>query len=192
MPREVRSELSRNLGLFDVTMVGISAMIGAGIFVLTGIAAGAAGPSLILSFSLNGIIALFTAMIYAELGSALPSTGGGYLFVREGLPGGSAFIAGWMSWFAISVAGSLYALGFGAYSYMVLSTFNIPFFGIEPEIMKKGLAIFITDHNVRETLAVCDFAYIVNNGRILTSGAADDIVNSDEARRMYLGQDFSL
>ena len=78
-----------------------------------------------------------------------------------------------------------------------------PFAGIDPlavgdlqmiikELKNKGLGILISDHNVRETLAVCDFAYIVNNGRILTSGAADDIVNSDEARRMYLGQNFSL
>ncbi len=78
-----------------------------------------------------------------------------------------------------------------------------PFAGIDPlsvadlqeiikELKNKGLGVLISDHNVRETLTVCDFAYIVNNGRILTSGAANDIVNSDEARKMYLGRDFSL
>ncbi len=109
------TELSRDLSLFDITMVGVAAMIGAGIFVLTGIAAGKAGPALIVAFALNGVVTLLTAMIYAELGSAIPEAGGGYLWVRQGLPGSNAFFAGWMSWFAHAVAGSLYALGFAAY-----------------------------------------------------------------------------
>ncbi|MBU0681909.1 MAG: LPS export ABC transporter ATP-binding protein [Proteobacteria bacterium] len=78
-----------------------------------------------------------------------------------------------------------------------------PFAGIDPlsvaglqEIIKKlkekGLGILISDHNVRETLAVCDFAYIVSGGRILTSGTAQEIINDDAARKMYLGQDFSM
>ncbi len=67
-------------------MIGIGGMIGAGIFVLTGIAAGVAGPALVLVFILNGIVALFTAMAYAELGSAFPEAGGGYLIKRRGHP----------------------------------------------------------------------------------------------------------
>jgi lipopolysaccharide export system ATP-binding protein len=50
----------------------------------------------------------------------------------------------------------------------------------------------ISDHNVRETLSVCDYAYIINSGKILTSGVADHIVASEEARRMYLGENFSM
>ena len=69
--------LSRNLNLFTITMIGIGGMIGAGIFVLTGIAAGIAGPALILAFALNGIITSFTAMSYAELGSAYPGFNSG-------------------------------------------------------------------------------------------------------------------
>ncbi len=113
--RAPSTELSRDLGLFDITMVGVAAMIGAGVFVLTGIAAGEAGPALIVAFALNGVVTLLTAMVYAELGSAIPEAGGGYLWVRQGLPGSNAFFAGWMSWFAHAVAGSLYALGFAAY-----------------------------------------------------------------------------
>ena len=67
--------LSRTLGLMDITMIGIGAMIGAGIFVLIGIAAGYAGPSLPIAFLLNGIVTTFTALSYAELGSAVPATG---------------------------------------------------------------------------------------------------------------------
>jgi lipopolysaccharide export system ATP-binding protein len=78
-----------------------------------------------------------------------------------------------------------------------------PFAGVDPlsvadlqqiirELKRKGLGILISDHNVRETLQVCDFAYIVNNGQILTSGVADDIIASKVARKMYLGDNFSM
>lgn len=78
-----------------------------------------------------------------------------------------------------------------------------PFAGIDPlavtELQKiiyglkdKGLGILISDHNVRETLQVCDFAYIMNAGQILTSGVADDIIESEVARKMYLGENFSM
>jgi amino acid transporter/nucleotide-binding universal stress UspA family protein len=107
--------LSRDLGLFPVTMIGVGAMIGAGIFVLTGIAAGVAGPALLLVFALNGFIAFLTAMAYAELGSAMPAAGGGYVWVKESLGGVHGFMSGWMSWFAQATACSLYVLGFGYY-----------------------------------------------------------------------------
>lgn len=78
-PSGVEIRLAREMSLFSVTMIGVGAMIGAGIFVLTGIAAGVAGPALILVFLLNGIVTLFTAMSYAELGSCFHDAGGGYL-----------------------------------------------------------------------------------------------------------------
>lgn len=112
---ETEIRLSREMSLMDATMIGVGAMIGAGIFVLIGIAAGVAGPALILTFALNGIVALLTAMSYAELGSCFHDAGGGYLWVKEGLPKWNGFLSGWMSWFAHAVACSLYALGFGAY-----------------------------------------------------------------------------
>jgi amino acid transporter/nucleotide-binding universal stress UspA family protein len=124
-------------------MIGVGAMIGAGIFVLTGIAAGTAGPALILSFALNGIITVFTAMVYAELGSAIPEAGGGYLWVKEGLPGPNAFQAGWMSWFAHAVAGSLYAMGFGAYFVLVLNDLKFSIFGLHGEILHKLVTVII-------------------------------------------------
>jgi basic amino acid/polyamine antiporter, APA family len=117
-------QLSREMSLLDATMIGVGAMIGAGIFVLTGIAAGVAGPGLILAFCLNGAVALLTAMSYAELGSCYHDAGGGYLWVKEGLPKWNGFLSGWMSWFAHAVACSLYALGFGAYLEHVLKEFG--------------------------------------------------------------------
>ncbi len=120
VPKEVivamgHSELSRDLTLFDITMLGVGAMIGAGIFVLTGLAAGIAGPALLLAFLLNGFATSMTALNYAELGSAVPEAGGGYLWVKSSMGKYQAFLSGWMSWLAHIVAGSLYALGFGSY-----------------------------------------------------------------------------
>lgn len=106
---------ARTLGLFDATMLGVGAMIGAGIFVLTGIAAGEAGPASILAFALNGAVTLLTAFAYAELATAIPEAGGGYAYVRRAFPGAVGFTAGWMLWFAYTVACSLYALGFAGY-----------------------------------------------------------------------------
>jgi len=133
-PEEIR--LSREMSGFSVTMIGVGAMIGAGIFVLTGIAAGVAGPGLLLAFGLNGIVTLFTAMAYAELGSCFHDAGGGYLWVKSALPHPNGFLSGWMSWFAHAVACSLYALGFGAYFGHVLEGFgvrvpHIPHFSLE-------------------------------------------------------------
>ncbi len=78
-----------------------------------------------------------------------------------------------------------------------------PFAGVDPlavadlqQIIRglkaKGLGVLISDHNVRETLQVCDFAYIMNDGQILTSGAAADIIESELAKKMYLGENFKM
>ena len=119
-------------------MVGIAGMIGGAIFVLTGPAIGLAGSAVILAFIINATITLFTAMAYAELGSAMPEAGGGYLWIREGLPRPNAFISGWMAWFAHIIAGSLYAVGFGAFLYQLLGPnmagvlSDQPLFGVIP------------------------------------------------------------
>ncbi len=152
---EVR--LSREMGLLDITMIGVGAMIGAGIFVLTGIAAGVAGPGLILVFALNGIVTLFAAAAYAELGSAFHDAGGGYLWVKTGLKDPQGFMSGWMSWFAHAVACSLYALGFGAYFNMVLKMFHIhpyaPFMSLDKwlAVLVVGLFAFINYRGASET-----------------------------------------
>src|SRR6056297_2674124 len=100
------------LGLLDATMIGMGAMIGAGIFVLTGLAAKTAGPAAILVFALNGVVTTFTGLSYAELASAIPRSGGGYAFVNEVFGDLVSFLMGWMLWFAYMIAGALYALGF--------------------------------------------------------------------------------
>jgi len=78
-----------------------------------------------------------------------------------------------------------------------------PFAGVDPiavediqsiirDLREKGYGILITDHNVRETLSICDRAYLMTAGEILVKGSADDIVNNEDARRLYFGESFSL
>jgi len=78
-----------------------------------------------------------------------------------------------------------------------------PFAGIDPiavldiqKIIKflssRGIGILITDHSVRETLGICNRAYIVNQGKIFTSGTPNEIVENESVKNIYLGQDFSL
>src|SRR5579872_1701352 len=78
-----------------------------------------------------------------------------------------------------------------------------PFSGIDPiqvlelqkiifDLKRSGIGILVTDHNVRETLAVTDRAYIINNGRIFRSGTPDQLGNDPEVRRVYLGENFNL
>ncbi|ERG96126.1 APC family permease [Haloquadratum walsbyi] len=105
-------EPTAELGLLDATMIGMGAMIGAGIFVLTGLAAEISGPAALLVFVLNGVVTAFTGLSYAELAASIPKSGGGYAFVREIFDDRSSFILGWMLWFAYMIAGALYALGF--------------------------------------------------------------------------------
>ncbi len=78
-----------------------------------------------------------------------------------------------------------------------------PFAGIDPiavheiqsiirRLKEKGLGIIITDHNVRETLSITDRAYIIHEGQLLMSGAPQEIADNDLAKKMYLGDNFSL
>ncbi len=78
-----------------------------------------------------------------------------------------------------------------------------PFAGIDPRTVEdlqnivsglraKGLGVLITDHNVRETLAITDRAYIMVDGRILTTGTADELTNDEQVRRIYLGERFRM
>ncbi len=144
MARHEEITLSRDLGLFTITMIGVGGMIGAGIFVLTGIAAGVAGPALVLVFLLNGIVTSFTALSYAELGSAFPEAGGGYLWVKEGLGGANGYLSGWMSWFAHAAAGSLYGLGFGRFAAEIWVEYaHLPMFGLSIEQLTMAFMTMI-------------------------------------------------
>jgi amino acid transporter len=124
MSSQTRSP-NAELGLLDATMIGMGAMIGAGIFVLTGLAAEIAGPAAIVVFALNGVVTAFTGLSYAELAASIPKSGGGYAFVREIFDDFASFIMGWMLWFAYMIAGALYALGFAPNFLELLHVYGI-------------------------------------------------------------------
>jgi APA family basic amino acid/polyamine antiporter len=109
--------LSRELSLFHLTMMGVGMMIGAGAVIGMGLSVRLAGPGgTLVAFALDGLIALFTAMSYAEMSSAVPKAGSIYNFARIAFGRGTGFTAGWMSWFASAVAGTFYAVVFGEYT----------------------------------------------------------------------------
>ncbi|WP_457591655.1 amino acid permease [Geoglobus sp.] len=137
---DIQVALSRDLSLFDITMIGIAGMIGAGIFALTGIASGIAGPAILIAFFLNGIIATLTGMAYAELGSAIPQAGGGYLWIREAMGDYAGFITGWIDWAAHTIACALYAVTFGAF----FSEFVVRFAGLPvSQVLVAKLSAFL-------------------------------------------------
>ena len=59
-------------------------------------------------------------------------------------------------------------------------------------LKERGIGVLITDHNVRETLGICDRAYIINEGAVLASGRPDEIVYNENVRRVYLGENFRM
>jgi APA family basic amino acid/polyamine antiporter len=108
-------ELKRTLSLFDATAIGIGAIIGAGIFVVLGVAVGYAGPAVIISMIIAATVALFTALSFAELSSAIPKEGGTYEFAYEMIHPYAGFISGclWLS--AQTVSGTAISLGLASY-----------------------------------------------------------------------------
>ncbi len=109
------SESPRHLGLVGATAIGVGAIVGGGILAIAGPAFVLSGPSAILAFVINGIIAWITALSFAELGTRFPESGGTYAFARRVLSLRAAFMVGWVVWFASIVAAVLYALGFAAF-----------------------------------------------------------------------------
>jgi len=107
--------LKRGIGLFGATALGIGAIIGSGIFIVTGIVAGLAGPAMIFSVLIAGFIAIFSAMSVAELGAFLPEEGGTYAYARTLVSPFAGFLAGWIWIFSNIFVGAAVSLGFAHY-----------------------------------------------------------------------------
>jgi amino acid transporter/nucleotide-binding universal stress UspA family protein len=108
-------ELAKDLGLLSALTIGIGTMIGAGIFVLPGVAASTAGPVVVVSFVVGGLIALVNALSVSELGTAMPKAGGGYYYVNRALGPLFGSIAGLGDWMGLAFASAFYSIGFGQY-----------------------------------------------------------------------------
>ncbi len=108
-------KLRREIGLWGAASVGIANIIGAGVFVLSGVAAGLAGPSVILSFLLAGVVAMLTALSSAELASFITETGASYAFTKRAFGRFWSFLVGWFKYFDYIIGAAAVSIGFAAY-----------------------------------------------------------------------------
>ena len=114
---EVEVRFRRDLGLRDIVMIGLGPTIGTTIFLLVGPGFAIAGPAILLVFALSFIVTMFTAMSYAELSSAFPETGGGYLWVKTAFSEPIGFLGGWLGWFGHCIVCAFYTVSFGIYVF---------------------------------------------------------------------------
>lgn len=105
----------RSIGLGGAIGIGVGAIVGGGILALAGAAFRVTGPSALVAFGLNGLVAILTALSFAEMSTAFPQSGGAYTFAKKVLTVEAAFGVGWILWFAYIVAAVLYAMGFAEY-----------------------------------------------------------------------------
>jgi APA family basic amino acid/polyamine antiporter len=149
-------ELKRTLKLFDATAIGIGAIIGAGIFVVLGIAEGYAGPAVIVSMVIAGIVALFTALSFAELSSAIPKEGGTYTFAYEMIHPYFGFVSGCLWLFAQTVSGTAISLGLASYLVVVFPSLSV-------KLVAVSAALILTVLN----LVGIKYSAMVNNILVL-------------------------
>jgi APA family basic amino acid/polyamine antiporter len=120
--------LKREVGVFGATMMGIGSMVGAGVFVSIGIAAGIAGPAVLLAIALAAIVATCNALSSAQLAASMPVSGGTYEYGYAYLTPSLGFTAGWMFLCAKTASAATAALGFAGYLLQLLGlqSFVVP------------------------------------------------------------------
>ncbi len=144
-------ELERNLGFLEAMTLGGGTMIGAGIFVLPGLAAEGAGPASAVSFVIAGIVALLAALSLAELATGMPIAGGSYHYVNRALGGLFGSIVGWGMWTGLMFASAFYMIGFGQYIVVPLPFLDgralIVLFGVIGLGLITGINFYGTDES---------------------------------------------
>jgi basic amino acid/polyamine antiporter, APA family len=132
--------LRRDLGLLDATAIGFGAIIGAGIFVVTGVAAGIAGPAFLLALAIAGMVAVCNALSSAQLAAEYPEVGGTYEYGYRVLSPWAGFAAGWMFLASKTAAAGTVALGLAGYLAVLLP-------GIPPRMIAVGAIVVFTALN---------------------------------------------
>ena len=112
---KAREDLRRELGFWTALTIGAGTMIGAGIFLLAGLAVEAAGPAAIFSYAVAGVVCVLTAASAAELATGMPTSGGDYFFVSRSLGPALGAISGVGIWLSLTVAIAFYLYGLGEY-----------------------------------------------------------------------------
>jgi APA family basic amino acid/polyamine antiporter len=149
-------QLRRELGLLEVTLSGVGIILGAGVYVLIGQAAGLTGNAIWLAFGFSAIIALLTGLSYAELSSMFPKAGAEYDYVTNAFNKRLAFVIGWLVFLSGVLAAATVALGFAGY-LSDLTSFPMIFSAIILLVVLTGLLAY----GVKETARVAVIATLI-------------------------------
>lgn len=117
-------KLKKDLKLIDVFCISTGAMISSGLFILPGLAHAKAGPAIVISYLLAGILALVGVLNIAELATAMPRAGGDYFFITRGLGPAIGIVAGMLSWFSLSLKSAFALVGIAAFVKTIFA-FNL-------------------------------------------------------------------
>jgi APA family basic amino acid/polyamine antiporter len=136
-------ELKRSLGALNLVLLGIGCIIGTGIFVLTGRAAAQfAGPAIMISFVITGLLCAFVALCYAELASALPVSGSAYSYTYASMGEGAAWIMGLLLLLEYGLAASTVSLGWSGYFVSLMRDMHI----IIPPALTAAPGVLVKDN----------------------------------------------
>src|ERR1043165_8244948 len=116
-----KKSLKRSLGAFQLTLLGVGAVIGTGIFVLTAVAAQKAGPGMMLSFCIAGFVCAVAALCYSELSSMVPVAGSAYTYTYAGMGEMLAWMVGWALVLEYALGASAVAVGWSNHVVGALS-----------------------------------------------------------------------
>ncbi len=133
----------RHFGLMGTIGVGVGAIVGGGILALAGVAFATAGPAAIVAFALNGLIAIVTALSFAELSTTFPESGGTYTFAKKVVSVEVAFAVGWVIWFASIIAAVLYAIGFASFVVILIGNLWNWLIGPSPPWITGGAMVTV-------------------------------------------------
>ena len=115
-------KLERSLSLWEVTLMGVGVILGAGIYVIIGQATGITGNSIWISFIIGAIVASFTGLSYAELSSRFPKAGAEYVYVKDSFGNKFAWLVGWLIIAGNVIAAATVAMGFSHYFSALFNT----------------------------------------------------------------------
>jgi basic amino acid/polyamine antiporter, APA family len=136
-------ELKRSLGALNLVLLGIGCIIGTGIFVLTGRAAAQfAGPGIMISFVITGVLCAFVALCYAELASALPVSGSAYSYTYASMGEGAAWVMGLLLVLEYGLAASTVSVGWSGYFVSLMHDFGLDI----PAALQAAPGVIVKNH----------------------------------------------
>lgn len=168
------SDLKKSLGVFELTATGVGIILGAGIYVVIGKAAGMAGSAIWIPFLLGAFAATLTGLSYAELSSMFPKAAASFEFTRRAFGLRPAFVVGWLMLISHMIAAGAVALGFGGYlsSFMGLAIVPVA-------VLLIATSVLVLVLGVKETIWVgIIFTAIEAGGLILVVGVSAPFIGS--------------